>query len=106
MWCFEPLGIYEVIMFFNNRLAGVPNYHYFEDEVPEGSTMKDSKLYELSLYNRYSLYIKICIHNFWLKYNILRIWLNLEVWFHEFLIRYFPFLAIYKFGFKNAYVKI
>lgn len=106
MWCFNPRDGYDVVMFTIKRLINVPNYHYLEDEIPKGYDRSKLELYKLGYYNRFMNWITSFIHEFLLKFIIFRWFFNLQTLFHEFLITYFPFLAMYSFGFNRAYVTI
>lgn len=106
LWCFNPSDPYEVLMFNINRFIGVPNNYYHESEMTENCDKSKSEYYKLSVFNRFSLWFSIFIHEYILQFSFCRWWLNKQTLFHEFLITYFPFLAIYKFGWKKAYISI
>jgi len=101
LWCFNPSDPYEVLIFYVKRLVGIPNYNY-----GDASETSEPEYNKLSYYNRFSLWTTVFVHEYLLQFFYFRWWMNKQTLFHEFLITYFPFLAFYKFGFKNAYVRI
>lgn len=106
LWCFNPRDAYNVVIFMIKRMVGVPNYGYHESEIPEGSKKEQLEIKKLSLYERFEVWAACFVHEYLLQFFIVRWFFNLDTLFHEFLITYFPFLAFYKFGLKNSYVRI
>lgn len=106
MWCFNPRDAYTVVMFMIKRMIGVPNYAYHEEEVPQDFDKSQLEVYKLSYYERFEAWFVCFIHEYLLQFWPLRWFFNMDTKFHELLITYFPFLAFYKFGLKNAYVRI
>ncbi|KAL1375631.1 hypothetical protein pipiens_000685, partial [Culex pipiens pipiens] len=104
MWSFNPFLNYDAFLFLTARLTGVPGYHYWTEEHP--SVGCETKYQKFSRYTRFVLYFLILIHEIGLKYTIVRLYLNSQMVLSRFLITYFPFLAIPKFGFRNSYVRI
>ncbi|XP_001853256.2 rubber oxygenase [Culex quinquefasciatus] len=104
MWSFNPFLNYDAFLFLTARLTGVPGYHYWTEEHP--SVGCETKYQKFSRYTRFVLYFLILIHEIGLKYTIVRLYLNSQMVMSRFLITYFPFLAIPKFGFRNSYVRI
>lgn len=88
------------------RMIRVPNFYYHDEEIPEGFNKTDLEVYKLSYYERFEAWAVCFIHEYLLQFSLFRWFFNVDTLFHEFLITYFPFLAFYKFGLKNAYVKI
>lgn len=106
MWCFNPLDDYIPVIFFTKRICGVPGYEYLDNEIAEAAQDQELEYKKLSWYSRWGVYSSVIIHEHLLQIAPIRWFFNIDTLFHEFLIRYFPFLAFFKFGFKNAYVKI
>lgn len=106
MWCFNPRDSYHVILFSIKRMIGVPNYYYCEEEIPKGFDRSKLEVYKLGYYDRFFNWLTTFIHECLLQFAIFRVLFNLQTQFHEFLITYFPFLAMYSFGYDRAYVTI
>lgn len=106
LWCFDPFDSYNEIIFMINRLSGMPNYHYLEDEIPENYDRKNLEIFKCSYCDRFVIWLSVITRQFALKFFIFRWIFNIVTLFSEFLIRYFPFLAFCKFGFRNSYVNI
>lgn len=106
LWCFDPLDSYNEIVFMVKRLSGLPNFHYFESEFPENYDKKNLEILKLSYWDRIVIWLSIITRQCFLRFFILRWMFNFVTLFSEFLIRYFPFLAFCKFGFRNSYVDI
>lgn len=106
LWCFNPRDAYTVIIFMIKRMIGVPNFYYQEEEIPEDCDRTKLEVHKLSFYERFEAWAVCFIHEYLLQFFIVRWFFNLDTLFHEFLITYFPFLAFYKFGLQNAYVRI
>lgn len=106
LWCFNPADSYASIIFAIKRMVGVEGYYYNDSEIP--SDYDQSKLIykTMSWSDRFDIWSSVFIHENLLQYTIIRRFFNFQTWIHELLIRYFPFLAMYKFGFKKAYVTI
>lgn len=106
LWCFDPFDSYNEIIFMVKRLSGVPNYHYLDLEIPENYDRKNLEIYKHSYWDRIVVWLSVMTRQFALKFFIFRWIFNIVTFFSEFLIRYFPFLAFCKFGFRNSYVDI
>lgn len=106
LWCFNPRDAYTVIIFMIKRMIRVPNFYYHEEEIPESSDRSQLEVYKLSYYERFEAWAVCFVHEYLLQFSLIRWFFNMDTLFHEFLITYFPFLAFYKFGLKNAYVRI
>lgn len=106
LWCFNPRDKFNVIIFTVKRLIGLPNYCYQEYEIPKGIDRSKLEYSKLGWYDRFLIWATTFMHEYLLQFSIYRAFMNHQTLFHEFLITYFPFLAMYSFGFKNAYVKI
>ncbi|XP_067614097.1 uncharacterized protein [Eurosta solidaginis] len=96
-------------IFFTKRLNYVPGYEYYSFDYRAG-TSKDPKqklyYYDLGWYDRflvsYGLFLVTYLH----KYNIVRWYLNFRVWINLVIFYYFPYIAIWRYGIKKAYVRI
>lgn len=97
LWYFNVFVNADATMFFTYRLSGVPGYKELS-----------GKNYEkLSLYSRVMLRVLVAIHEVSLGVAVLR-WLqnSLVYVLVNYGIQYFPLLAIIRFGYKNAIVRI
>lgn len=106
MWCFNPRDKYNVIIFTVKRLIGLPNFWYHESEIPKGADRSKLEYLKLGWYDRFLAWANAFMHEYLLQFNVFRTLMNRQTLFHEFLITYFPFLAMYSFGIKSSYVKI
>lgn len=106
LWCFDPFDSYNEIIFMIKRLSKASNYHYLESEIPENYDRENLEIFKLSKWNRCVIWLSIMSRQFLLRCFIFRWIFNILTFFSEFLIRYFPFLAFCKFGFRNSYVDI
>lgn len=88
------------------RLSGVPNYYYLEAEIPENYDRRNLEIYNQTYSDRIFIWLSVMSRQFLLKVCIIRWFFNVVTWICEFLIRYFPFLAFFKFGIRNSYVNI
>ncbi|CAG9808283.1 unnamed protein product [Chironomus riparius] len=104
--CFDILDYYEPIVFMMKRLIGVTGYHYFESEIPPSFDRKNLKYLKLSYLDRVNLFLSIISRQFMLKICIIRWINNFGTFVAEFFVRYFPFIAIIRFGVRKAYVRI
>lgn len=98
-WCFQPILNYDAYIYWTKYLSGLPGYEYFQS-----SGQKNIQI--LNWYSRYSLWMLVYVQQILLNYWIFRMHYNFQMLWSEALIRYFPFLAFYKFGIKQSYVRI
>lgn len=106
MWCFNPRDKFNVIVFTVKRFIGLPYYWYQEYEMPKGVDRSKLEYLKLGWYDRFLAWGTAFMHEYLLQFSLFRAYMNRQTLFHEFLITNFPFLAIYSFGLKDAYVKI
>lgn len=106
LWCFNPADSYDSVMFMIKRMIGVPDYYYHEHEIPASYDKTKLKYHQLTLHEKFDLWTSVFLHEYLLKFKITRILMNFQTLIHEYLIRYFPFLAFYMFGFKKAFITI
>jgi hypothetical protein len=104
--CFNPIDGYNQVMFMINRAIGSPNFYYFDSEIPQGFDQSQLELYKQTRWTRVQIWLSVMTRQHMTKLFIFRWILNFFTFFSEFLIRNFPFIAFFKFGFRNAYVKI
>lgn len=106
LWCFNPRDAYNVVMFMIKRMIGVPNYCYSDEEMPADQDKDKLEYLKLGYYERFEAWCICFMHEYLLQFFLFRWFFNMDTLFHEFLITYFPFLAYYSFGYKNAHVTI
>lgn len=104
--CFNPFDPYTEIIFMIKRLSGVPNYHYLESEIPVNYDRNNLQIYKESRFDRIFIWLSVKSRQYLLKCFIFRWIFNILTLIGEFFIRFFPFLAFFKFGCRNAYVNI
>lgn len=104
LWCINTFLEYEAFMFLTRRLAGVPGHYYWTDEARDGTR----PVYEqMGWHSRIMLSIILTINEVLLNYTVFRWYFNLVFLINTYLIdKYFPYLAMIKFGIKNAYVRL
>ncbi|XP_063704779.1 uncharacterized protein LOC134834143 isoform X2 [Culicoides brevitarsis] len=98
-WCFNPMLDYDSFMYFVKYLTGIEEYSYW-------SSTGSRNIKSLNWYSRLILYLLVTVHCVLLDFWIFRMYYNFQILYSEFLIKYFPFLAFYKFGIKESYVRI
>lgn len=106
MQSWNPPDCYEPTMFFIKRAIGVLGYEYLENEIPQDCDRKKLVVYQLSYFNRFILWTSIMIRQFLMKFFVFRWMFNAGIHLAEFSWRYFPLIAIIRFGPRNAYVKL
>lgn len=103
MWCADISLNYETMIYFSKRLAGVPNYHYFQSEAPNGNNADN--ISALSYYTRCHLFVRVMVHQYISQLFVLRCLMNL-LKMTTMIFEYFPLPAILTFGKDKAYVYI
>lgn len=109
LWPFNTFFTPGSFLFFTKRLAYVKGYEYYDFDVEPGTTLDPNQkkyYYDLSKWDRFIVSFGLFMVTYLHKYAIFRWYLNFRVWLNLKLIHYLPFLAMWKFGFKNAYVRI
>jgi hypothetical protein len=104
LYCLNPLDPYNEIIFMVKRLIGVPNYYYLKSEFPENYDRKNLELYKHSRWDRTFIWLSVMTRQFLLRVFIIRWFYNISTFLSEFFVRYFPFIAFCRFGFRNGYV--
>ncbi|XP_017856515.1 PREDICTED: uncharacterized protein LOC108609272 [Drosophila arizonae] len=109
LWHVNTMLSVKANIFFTKRLAYVKGYEYYSFDYLEGEKpdpQQTSHYYDLSLWDRfivsYGLFIVTYLH----KYSVVRWYFNFRVWIMDLFMYYLPTVAIWKFGFKSAYVRI
>lgn len=117
LWCFNPFIYTDKFIFFTRRLCLCKDYIYYESDLKQQAleydyTQQENKILENHVVNRmgwlarFNLWVMIAVHQYALRYTLVRWYLNWQSDVSKFLITYFPFLAFYQFGIKNSYVRI
>ncbi|BFF89366.1 uncharacterized protein DMAD_08144 [Drosophila madeirensis] len=109
LWHVNTMLSVEANIFFTKRLACVQGYQYYSFDHRAGEQWdpqqrlhyRDLKLWDRLIVG-YGLFIVTFLH----KYAIVRWYLNFRVWLVDLLTYYLPYVAIWKFGLKSAYVRI
>jgi ER-bound oxygenase mpaB/B'/Rubber oxygenase, catalytic domain len=104
--CFDVIDCYEPTIYMMKRLVGVKDFYYFKEEFPENYDSKNLQAYKLSYFNRTFLWLSVFTRQILFKFFIVRWWFNMLSYVCEFFVRYFPIVAFFKVGFKQAYVTI
>lgn len=106
LWCFDPFDPYVATIFFIKRAIGVPNYQYFGSELPPNYDRNLLEYRSYSYIDRMFIWLSVITRQFLLRIFIIRWFFNIATYINEFFIRYFPILAIIKFGFSKAFVEL
>ncbi|XP_077296121.1 uncharacterized protein LOC143918220 isoform X2 [Arctopsyche grandis] len=127
MWFYSPSLREGSFLYFTFWLAGIEGYKFdfkmtkFEIKlvgdslgsknvnnncVTNGDAQSETLTKELGWYNKYLLRILMTLHTSWLTTAFGRMYLNGQTYVTIFLLTYFPFLSIWYFGFKNAFVNM
>lgn len=104
--CFNIFDTYNEIIFMCKRLTGVPNFYYFDREIPENYDRKNLEIYNQTRFDRVFIWIAVVTREHLLNLFVLRWFFNILTFIGEFFIRYFPVIAFCKFGCRRAYVDI
>lgn len=109
LWHANPMLSVGANIYLTKRLAYVKGYEYYSFDYPAGEQpdpQQKSYYYDLNWWDRfivsYGLFIVTYLH----KYQIVRWYFNFRVWVLDLFMYYLPTIAIWKFGFKSAYVSI
>lgn len=127
MWFYSPSLREGSFLYFTYWLAGIEGYQFdykmkkFEIKllgdtfgsknvnnncITNEDTQSETLTKELGWYNNYLLRILMVLHTIWLKTTFGRMYLNGQTYLTIFLLKYFPFLNFWYFGFKNSYVNM
>lgn len=105
LWCFNPFLSFDAFLFMTKMITGCPNYDYFEKN-PSLQSETKANVEKLGWYDRIILYLMTLVHSCWLNITILRWYFNAQIHSSLVIIHYFPFLAFFKFGIRDSYVRI
>lgn len=104
LWCLSTMLEYHAFMFLTRRLSNVPGHYYWDTEPRDGVK---PVFEEFGWYSRVMLYVLMVVHEVLLNITVLRWYFNWQFKFNtEVVNKYFPWLAMIKFGLRDAYVKI
>lgn len=104
--CFTPHLSYDTAMFYVNRVLKIPNYYYFESDKRMENESNKEILSKLGWLSRLHLFMTAFMFKYVLKVTILRWIANISILIVMLFLEIFPVIAIYRFGVKNAYVKL
>ncbi|KAL9890367.1 uncharacterized protein ACN427_009384 isoform 1-T1 [Glossina fuscipes fuscipes] len=96
-------------LFMTKRLACVKGYEYYEfDHRPGAQRDPNQHLYykDLNWWDRFIVFYGLFLVTYLHKYNAVRWYLNFRVWLNEQISYYVPYVAMFMFGFKLAFVRI
>ncbi|XP_030377630.1 uncharacterized protein LOC115626405 [Scaptodrosophila lebanonensis] len=109
LWHVNMMLSFKAQVFFTKRLAYCRGYEYYSFDYRAGEQRDPQQMlyyYDMKLWDRfivsYGLFLVTYLH----KYAIVRWYLNLRVWLMDLFIYYFPYAAIWRWGWKSAYVRI
>ncbi|XP_016999171.2 uncharacterized protein [Drosophila takahashii] len=109
LWHMNTMFSVDANIFFAKRLACVKGYEYFSFDHDNGVQQDPQQklyYYDMGWWDRfivsYGLFIVTYLH----RYALVRWYFNFRVWLVDVLTYYLPYIAIWKFGFKSAYVRI
>ncbi|KAH8374718.1 hypothetical protein KR200_004600, partial [Drosophila serrata] len=109
LWHINTMLSVDANIFFTKRLACVKGYEYYSFDHSNGVVRDPQQklhYYDMGWWDRfivsYGLFIVTYLH----RYAVVRWYLNFRIWMVDVLTYYLPYIAIWKFGFKSAYVRI
>lgn len=108
MWCFNPFLNTDSFLYYVKMVCGCPDYLYLENDLAmiDSEPQRVDKLRTMGWYARTILFLQYLIHVYLLNFSWVRWYMNSQILLSTFIIRWFPFLAIYSFGVRKAYVRI
>lgn len=118
LWCFNPFLNTQAYVHYMKSMSGCPEYVYFGSDPAilndEALTNDGKELFEVAAENlslldwiaRWKLWLMVTIFGNLLNFSWVRWYLNQQIYVSIVIIRWFPFLAIYAFGVRRAYVRI
>lgn len=109
LWCFNPFLTAESFLYFTKMLCDCDGYVYMGSElrqIDSASNDANNKISRMHWYSRLILWFQFTMHTFALNFALIRWYMNSQLNVSVFIIKYFPFLAIYQFGLNKAYVRI
>ena len=104
LWCVNPILNHAALVFFLKRMVGVAGYGYWKSENANGKN--SPHLATMTTFSRIILFILILAADYIVPTKFGRWIFNSVHSFTVFLIYYFPVLAMWKFGFRNAFIRV
>lgn len=107
--CFNPMLDTNAFLYFTKWITNCKNYVYYESDLTAlDSNLNESRaiLNSFNWYTRWIIYLQVTLHTYLANFAVIRCYFNNQLWISRYIIYWFPFLAYYHFGFKNAYVRI
>lgn len=109
LWCFNPMLDTDASIYLTKWISGCKNYVYYESDPKAADIdLDDSRkiIQSYGWYTRWIIYLEITAHTYLVNFFPFRWYFNNQVWISQHIIYWFPFLAFYKFGIKQSYVRI
>lgn len=113
LWCFNPFLFTDPMLYFTRMLSDCDGYVYMGSnprrlQQVASQQQADGKSYveQMHWWSRLMLWFQITVHTFLLNFAAVRWYMNQQIYISSFIIRWFPFLAIWQFGLRQAYVRI
>lgn len=109
LWCFNPMIDTDASIYFTKWMSDCKNFVYLESDPKAADIdLEDSRkiIRSFSWYTRWILYLHVSAFTYMLNFFPFRWYANNLMWMAQYIIYWFPFLAFYKFGFKQSYVRI
>lgn len=108
LWCFNPFLTSSSFLYFTRMITECEGYTYMSSDLKMIEDRDESveKINSLHWYSKLLVLFQYTVHTFFLNFFIFRWYFNSQIYISIFIMHWFPFLAIFKYGIKNAYVKI
>ncbi|XP_055600658.1 uncharacterized protein LOC129749649 isoform X2 [Uranotaenia lowii] len=104
LWAFSNFLEYDAYMFLTRRICNVPGHYYWDSDERDGSP---AVYKQLGWHSRFMLAFLMTVNEVLLFIAPFRWWFNLQTVINTKIVnRYFPVLAMIKYGIKNAYVRV
>lgn len=111
LWCFNPFSFTDPMLYFTRMMSDCDGYVYLGSNPRRllddgGNREADAKVEQMHWWYRLILWFQITVHTFLLNFAVIRWYMNQQIYISSFIIKWFPFLAIWQFGVRKAYVRI
>lgn len=108
MWCFNPFLDTSAFLYYAKMVCGCQDYIYLENNLSmlDTDSKRVDQLRSMGWYSRVILFLQYMIHVYLLNFSWVRWYMNAQIYISSVIIRWFPFLAIFQFGMRRAYVRI
>lgn len=108
VWCFNPFLNTDSMLYYTKMVCGCPDYIYLDNNLSilDSDSKRVDQLRSLGWYSRTLLFLQYLFHVYLLNFSWIRWYMNSQIYISSAIIRWFPFLAIFLFGFRKAYVRI